>query len=79
MNKFANVLKGLSVKKGSPVTIWMPMIPETAIVILACQRIGAWHSIVYTAFAPHAVRERMEDAESKIYVVEYWTEYGTEI
>lgn len=68
VNKCANVLKGLGVKKGSPVTIWMPMIPETAIVALACQRIGAWHSIVYTAFAPHAVQERMEDAESKILI-----------
>jgi len=68
VNKCANVLKGLGVKKGSPVTIWMPMIPETAIVALACQRIGAWHSIVYTAFAPHAVRERMEDAGSKILI-----------
>ena len=68
VNKFANVLEGLGVKKGSPVTIWMPMIPETAIVALACQRVGAWHSIVYTAFAPHAVRERMEDAGSKILI-----------
>ncbi|NQE04723.1 Acetyl-coenzyme A synthetase [ANME-1 cluster archaeon GoMg1] len=68
VNKCANVLKSFGVKKGSPVTIWMPMIPETAIVALACQRIGAWHSIVYTAFAPHAVRERMEDAESKILI-----------
>ena len=68
VNKCANVLNGLGVKKGSPVTIWMPMIPETAIVALACQRIGAWHSIVYTAFAPHAVRERMEDAGSKILI-----------
>ncbi|MHC1577388.1 MAG: acetate--CoA ligase [Candidatus Methanospirareceae archaeon] len=68
VNKFANVLKGLGVKKGSPVTVWMPMIPETAVVALACQRIGALHSIVYTAFAPHAVRERMEDAGSKILV-----------
>ncbi|MFZ2070469.1 MAG: acetate--CoA ligase [Halobacteriota archaeon] len=68
VNKFANVLKSLGVTKGSPVTIWMPMIPETAVVALACQRIGAWHSIVYTAFAPHAVRERMEDAGSKILI-----------
>jgi acetyl-CoA synthetase len=68
VNKFANVLKRLGVKKGSPVTVWMPMIPETAVVALACQRIGAWHSIVYTAFAPHAVQERMDDAGSKILI-----------
>ncbi len=52
VNKFANALKELGVGKGDPVTFWMPMIPETAIAALACQRIGAWHSIVYTAFSP---------------------------
>ncbi len=65
VNKFANALKSLGVKKGDPVTFWMPMIPETAIAALACQRIGAWHSIVYTAFSPNAVKDRMEDAGSK--------------
>ncbi|KXB06434.1 hypothetical protein AKJ53_00390 [candidate division MSBL1 archaeon SCGC-AAA382F02] len=65
VNKFANALKNLGVEKGDPVTFWMPMIPETAIAALACQRIGAWHSIVYTAFSPEAVKDRMEDAGSK--------------
>lgn len=65
VNKFANALKDLGIEKGDPVTFWMPMIPETAIAALACQRIGAWHSIVYTAFSPQAVKQRMEDAGSK--------------
>ncbi|MFW5912450.1 MAG: acetate--CoA ligase [Candidatus Hadarchaeota archaeon] len=65
VNKFANALKELGIEKDDPVTFWMPMIPETAIAALACQRIGAWHSIVYTAFSPDAVKDRMEDAESK--------------
>ncbi|KXA91587.1 hypothetical protein AKJ57_00760 [candidate division MSBL1 archaeon SCGC-AAA259A05] len=65
VNKLANALKNLGIGKGDPVTFWMPMIPETAIAALACQRIGAWHSIVYTAFSPDAVKDRMKDAGSK--------------
>lgn len=65
VNKLANAMKNLGIEKGDPVTFWMPMIPETAIAALACQRIGAWHSIVYTAFSPDAAKDRMEDADSK--------------
>ncbi|KXA95461.1 hypothetical protein AKJ65_01750 [candidate division MSBL1 archaeon SCGC-AAA259E19] len=65
VNKLANALENLGIEKGDPVTFWMPMIPETAIAALACQRIGAWHSIVYTAFSPDAVKDRMKDAGSK--------------
>ncbi len=65
VNKFANALKNMGIGKGDPVTFWMPMIPETAIAALACQRIGAWHSIIYTAFSPNAVKDRMKDAGSK--------------
>lgn len=68
VQKFGNVLKKLGVEKGDPVTFWMPMVPETAIAALACQRIGAKHSIVYTAFSPHAVKDRMQDAESEILI-----------
>ncbi|OKY77711.1 MAG: Acyl-coenzyme A synthetase/AMP-(fatty) acid ligase Asc [Candidatus Methanohalarchaeum thermophilum] len=68
VNKFANKLKELGVEKDDPVTFWMPMIPETAIAALACQRIGAWHSIVFTAFSPKAVKQRMEDAGSEILI-----------
>ena len=66
--KFANALKEIGVEKGDVVTFWMPMIPETAVAALACQRIGALHSIVYTAFSPHAVEHRMEDAESELLI-----------
>jgi len=68
VNKFANALKNQGVEKGDAVTFWMPMVPETAIAALACQRIGAWHSIVYTAFSPNAVKERMEDAGSEVLI-----------
>ncbi len=68
VNKFANALKELGVEKGDAVTFWMPMIPETAIAALACQRIGAWHSIVFTAFSPDAVKDRMDDAGSEILI-----------
>ncbi len=68
VNKFANALKELGVEKDDAVTFWMPMIPETAVAALACQRIGAWHSIVYTAFSPDAVKDRMEDADSDILI-----------
>ncbi|MFP4045753.1 MAG: acetate--CoA ligase [Candidatus Aenigmatarchaeota archaeon] len=68
VQKFANVLKDLGVEKDDAVTFWMPMIPETAVAALACQRIGAWHSIVFTAFSPQAVKQRMEDAGSEILI-----------
>ncbi|KXB08591.1 hypothetical protein AKJ55_00705 [candidate division MSBL1 archaeon SCGC-AAA382M17] len=64
VNKLANAMKNLGIEKGDPVTFWMPLIPETAVAALACQRIGAWHSIVYTAFSPDAVKDRMKDAGS---------------
>ena len=53
--KFANALKRLGVKKGDRVTIYMPMIPETAIAMLACARIGAVHSVVFGGFSPEAL------------------------
>jgi len=65
VNRLANAFKELGIGKGDAVTFWMPMIPETAISALACQRIGAWHSIVYTAFSPDAVKDRMVDAGSE--------------
>jgi acetyl-CoA synthetase len=66
--KFANVLKRLGVNKGDVVTIYMPMIPELAIAMLACARIGAAHSIIFGGFAPHAIVERVIDAKSKVIV-----------
>lgn len=66
--KFANVLKKKGVKKGDRVTIYMPMIPELAIAMLACTRIGAIHSIVFGGFSADALRDRIQDCESSILI-----------
>jgi len=68
VNKFANVLKSLGVKKGDRVGIYLPMIPEVQIAMLACARIGAIHSVVFSAFSGESLRGRMEDAEAKVLV-----------
>ena len=62
--KFANVLKARGVKKGDRVTIYMPMIPEAAISILACARIGAVHSVIFGGFSPDSIAGRIEDCQS---------------
>ena len=62
--KFANVLKARGVKKGDRVTIYMPMIPEAAISILACARIGAVHSVIFGGFSPDSIAGRVEDCKS---------------
>ncbi|MBD2306912.1 acetate--CoA ligase [Chroococcidiopsis sp. FACHB-1243] len=66
--KFANVLKQLGVKKGDLVGIYMPMIPEAAIAMLACARIGAPHSVVFGGFSAEALRDRLNDAQAKLVV-----------
>ncbi|NOU06370.1 MAG: acetate--CoA ligase [Hyphomicrobiaceae bacterium] len=66
--KFANVLKGLGVKKGDCVTLYLPMIPEAAYAMLACARIGAVHSIVFGGFSPESLQQRVEDAKSKLII-----------
>ncbi len=63
--KFANVLKSQGVKKGDVVTIYMPMVPETAVAMLACARIGAIHSVVFGGFSPEALAARIADGKSK--------------
>ncbi|MDI6727035.1 MAG: acetate--CoA ligase, partial [Smithellaceae bacterium] len=63
--KFANVLKGLGVKKGDRVTLYLPMIPELAIALLACTRIGAIHSVVFGGFSADALRDRIIDCRSE--------------
>src|SRR3954468_14523352 len=65
---FANVLKGLGVKKGDRVTIYMPMIPETAIAMLACTRIGAVHSVVFGGFSPESIASRVDDCKSTLVI-----------
>ncbi|MDO8875842.1 MAG: AMP-binding protein, partial [Pseudolabrys sp.] len=66
--KFANVLKARGVKKGDRVTIYMPMIPEAAVSILACARIGAVHSVIFGGFSPDSIAGRLEDCKSAIVV-----------
>src|SRR4029079_2802092 len=61
--KFANVLKGQGIQAGDRVTLYMPMIPELAIAMLACARIGATHSIVFGGFSADAVADRNNDAQ----------------
>ncbi len=66
--KFANVLKKLGVQTGDRVTLYMPMIPELAIAMLACTRIGATHSIIFGGFSAEAVADRNNDAQAKLVV-----------
>ncbi len=68
VGRFANVLKGLGVKKGDRVAIYLPMIPEAAFAMLACARIGAPHSVVFGGFSPDSLADRINDAEAKVLV-----------
>ncbi len=68
VNRFANVLKKLGIKKGDRVTIYLPMIPELAISMLACARIGAIHSIVFGGFSAQALRDRIQDCKAKLVI-----------
>lgn len=66
--RFANALKALGAEKGDRITIYMPMIPEAAVAILACARIGAVHSVVFGGFSPDALAGRIHDCESNIVI-----------
>ena len=66
--RFANVLKAQGVKKGDRVTIYMPMIPETAYAMLACARIGAVHSVIFGGFSPESIAGRINDCDSPIVI-----------
>ena len=68
VQKFANVLKKLGVRRGDRVGIYLPMIPEAAIAMLACARIGAIHSVVFGGFSPESLRDRMNDAQAKLVI-----------
>ena len=68
VNKFANGLKSLGVVKGDRVSIYMPMIPETPIAMLACAKIGAIHSVVFSGFSSGGLNSRVLDAESKVVI-----------
>ena len=66
--KFANILKSLGVKKGERVTIYLPMVPELPVAMLACARIGAVHTVVFSGFSATSLRDRIDDSKSKIVI-----------
>jgi len=68
VNKFANVLKGLGIKRGDRVAIYLPMVPEVAVAMLACARIGAVHTVVFGGFSAESLRDRINDAGAKLLV-----------
>ncbi|HKK15687.1 MAG TPA: acetate--CoA ligase [Gammaproteobacteria bacterium] len=71
--KFANVLKDKGVKKGDRVCLYLPMIPEAAVAMLACTRVGAVHSIVFGGFSPDALRDRINDSDCQVVIT---TDFG---
>jgi acetyl-CoA synthetase len=70
VSKIANVLKSQGVKKGDVVTIYMPMVPELPMTMLACARIGAVHSIVFAGFSAEALQSRLEDCNSRFLIIQ---------
>ena len=68
VNQFANVLKSLGVKRGDRVALYLPLIPELAIAMLACARIGAVHSVVFGGFSAESLRDRMNDAQCSLLI-----------
>ena len=79
VSKFANGLKSLGVKKGDKITIYLPRIPEQFIAMLACLKIGAVHSVVYSGFSADALKNRIEDAQAKIVICANSYPYGKKI
>ncbi|MFP4147104.1 MAG: acetate--CoA ligase [Halorhodospira sp.] len=68
VGRFANALKARGVKKGDRVCLYLPMIPEAAVAMLACARIGAVHSVVFGGFSPEALRDRIQDADAEVVI-----------
>ncbi|HEX2717950.1 MAG TPA: acetate--CoA ligase [Gemmatimonadaceae bacterium] len=68
VSRFANVLESFGVKKGDRVAIYLPLIPEAAIAMLACARVGAIHSVVFGGFSPESLRDRINDAKAKLLI-----------
>src|SRR5262249_49535958 len=68
VSRFANVLKSLGIKQGDVVSIYMPMVPELAIAMLACARIGAVHSVIFGGFSSEAIADRNNDARAKLVI-----------
>ncbi|MBF0489591.1 MAG: acetate--CoA ligase [Candidatus Omnitrophica bacterium] len=68
VNKMASVIKGLGIKKGDRVAIYLPMIPEAVVAMLACSRIGAAHTVIFGGFSADALRDRINDAQAKLLI-----------
>ncbi|MDA3874911.1 MAG: acetate--CoA ligase [Kiritimatiellae bacterium] len=79
VNKFSNVLRYHGVKKGTVVTIYMPMIPEMPIALLACARIGAIHSVVFSAFSSDALKNRIQDCGSEVVITSDISYHGGKV
>ncbi|MEK7597761.1 MAG: acetate--CoA ligase [Patescibacteria group bacterium] len=79
VSKFANGLKSLGIKKGDKITIYLPRIPEQFISMLACLKIGAVHSVVYSGFSADALKNRIEDAQAKIVICSNSYPYGEKV
>lgn len=74
--KLANALQRLGIRQGDVVTIYMPMIPESAAAMLACARLGAIHSVVFSAFSAQALADRMNDGQAKLIITTDCSHYG---
>ena len=68
VSRLANVLRGFGVEKGDRVVVYLPMIPELPMSLLACARIGAIHSVIFGGFSPDSIRDRINDAEAKVVI-----------
>jgi acetyl-CoA synthetase len=68
VQKFSNVLKSLGIQKGDRVTIYLPMVPELPIAMLACARIGAIHTVIFSGFSATSIRDRIDDSKSKVVI-----------
>ena len=68
VQKLANILKSLGVEKGDRVTIYLPMVPELPISMLACARIGATHTVIFSGFSSTSIKDRIDDSKSKIVI-----------
>jgi len=68
VNRFANALKGLGIKRGDRVAVYLPMIPELVVTVLACARIGAIHSVIFAGFSSDSIRERINDCQARLVV-----------
>ncbi|MFH2125327.1 MAG: AMP-binding protein, partial [Pseudomonadota bacterium] len=76
VTKFANVLKGFGIKKGDRITIYLPMIPELSIAMLACARIGAIHSVVFGGFSAESLKDRIVDSKCSLVITSDGTYRG---